>query len=327
MKFIESRLNLRFYAVIILVSILLLAVTDFLFCSSTERVFSQLNFYRSQGFSCIYETDKSVGNNDYIYFNRNLSLKTTNSEAFSPIVLMETNSDYNKDVVSLRGNEEKLAKTELAISQNISAKYNLFVGDTMISKHKVLNREVSYTVVEIIQPVYGLTNVDVDSDVGIVIMGYDADYIENTNYTHIAFSSGDPANDVQSAGGKLISLTDKESEMFSVIASKLGVFLVAVCLILLETICLNVIVWKSNKGYYQRLRMNGVSTKIIFSTALKVVLGINLIIIGLSFGLGLLIGFMLVKRFVWFLATVNLISELLVVIVSVIIYRKKLREM
>ena len=127
---------------------------------------------------------------DFYIFDAEITFVETPEEnkAICADVLMQTKQSLYTD--SINWNAEKLSENGIAVSKNIAKTYHLQIGDELYSKHIVNGSLKEYVVEDIVSEVEsarvsketGLKN-------GIVIMGFDNQYIDNLRHYGITFST------------------------------------------------------------------------------------------------------------------------------------------
>jgi hypothetical protein len=169
-----------------------------------------------------------------------------NQSFLGECIMVLENSVYNQETPFLL--PRTLGSREVAITQNLAAQYGVDVGSVIYSKHNVKNQVEAYVVVEILPVCYGISNVGYDINHGVILMGYDRDYKENTDYPYLGFSADDPSALLQRAGTGLISLNSKQLSQ-SILRENIfiwqGIILLFVTTIIILYICFH---WKNQKN-------------------------------------------------------------------------------
>lgn len=258
-----KRLNCKYYLLVISIYAVLLLIAIGCIFMQTDRVYKQLDFYKTGKYQYLYETTGSTHVNSYLhcssvyfYVDRNM-----NTSILSDCLMVCENGTYNFETPIKFGNQ--LGSREIAITANLAKQFNLKVGSEVFSKHNIRNRIEEYKVVEILPVTYGILRVDYGINYGLIIMGCDLEYLNNTDYSYIGFSEKDPTVLIQNSGVGLVSLSNKESnERFLIKTVSAWQCGICALVILLTSLCV-IIHWKNQKGYYNRLKLEGCATNII----------------------------------------------------------------
>lgn len=258
-----KRLDYKYYLIIVMSYTLLLTLAIGCIFTQSDKAYEQLKFYCENSYKYTYEFSNSVKQNDYlncpsVYF---YSDDTTSKSIHSDCLMALEESEYTQ-CTPLK-TTKVLGEREIAISYNLAKKHSLSVGSVVYSNHHIKNKTEAYTVVEILPTCYGITSADFDLNYGVILMGYDRDYQENTDYSYVAFFDDDPYKSLQLTNAGLIDIKTKET--FG--SSLLQRLIVWQCIILLGvaafTVLYSVIHWKYQRGYYSRLSLFGCQPKSI----------------------------------------------------------------
>ena len=247
-----KRLDYRYYFVIVISYALLLIFAIGCIFMRSDRLHKQLEFYSDNPYQYTYEFGASVGKNDYlncISVSFYTDSTTSKSILCDRLMAME-DSEY--DEITPFATERSLGDQEIAISYNLAQKYGLAEGSLVYSRHNVKNELVQYTVIEILPVCYGISRIDFDTNYGVIIMGYDKDYHENTNYTYTVFYDEMPTSSIG-----LINFTAKETHIAS-IRGTLTIWQSIIALLVIGLTAFFVVLhWKNQKKYYSRLCLCG----------------------------------------------------------------------
>jgi hypothetical protein len=231
--------------------------------TQSDQIYKQLEFYHENSYQYAYEFSNSVEQNDYLkcssvyFYSDNTTTKSIHGDCF----MVLADSEYNQ-VTPLK-TTSTLDAREIAISENLAQKHGLSIGSVVYSNHHIKNKTETYTIVEILPVCYGISRVDFDINYGVILMGYDRDYQENTDYSYVAFFDDDPYKSLQLTNAGLIDIKAKETFESSLLQR----LIIWQCIILLGvaafTVLYSVIHWKYQKGYYSRLSLFGCQPKSI----------------------------------------------------------------
>lgn len=228
----------------------------------SDQLYKQLEFYHKNSYQYVYEFSNSVKQNDYlkctsVYFYSDSTTKSIHGDCFMAL----EDSEYNQNTPF--NTTATLKNREIAISNNLAQKHGLSIGSVIYSNHNIKNKTEAYTIVEILPVCYGISRVDFDINYGIILMGFDRDYQEKTDYSYVAFFDQDPYNSIELINVGLIDINAKEtfesSLLHRVIIWQSIIFLG----VALFTILFAVTHWNFQKGYYSRLVLFGCKPKAI----------------------------------------------------------------
>ena len=292
----------------------------------TDRVYRQIDFLNDGDYQYTYQTTSSTKENDYlnctsVYFYTDSSLSTS---LIGDCLMMLENSIYNSETpIKL---DKSLERREVVLSYNLAKQHNLNVGSKVYSKHNIKNVVEEYTIVEILPVSYGVLRVDYNINYGVILIGCDADYIENTNYSYVGFSKDDPSHLIQTNGAGLISLDTKETyhqELLDKVFLWQGAMILMVAFLTLLFVVLH---WKNQKNYYDRLAINGcptkkINTQIFLDIALPGIVGL---LLSLIFSVSILSMYNLF--FSYTASLVSVVGGLLTLIIASFIISKKGRS-
>ena len=258
-----KRLDYKYYFIIVMSYTLLLTLAIGCIFTQSDQIYKQLEFYHENSYQYAYEFSNSVEQNNYLkcssvyFYSDNTTAKSIHGDCFMALA----DSEYNQGT-PLKTTSSLNAR-EIAISGNLAQKHGLSKGSVVYSNHHIKNKIEAYTVVEILPVCYGISRVDFDINYGVILMGYDRDYQENTDYSYVAFFDDDPYKSLQLTNAGLIDIKVKETFESSLLQR----LMVWQCIILLGvaafTVLYSVVHWKCQKGYYSRLSMFGCQPKSI----------------------------------------------------------------
>lgn len=127
---------------------------------------------------------ESIGRDDYYQFDAGIGFtrsEGSNRGIHADVLMQTADSDYT---ASVSWNVERLGTFEVAISEDVARAYGLRAGDRLHSKHIVDGTWHEYTVRQLLPCATGLH----DSE-GVIVMGYDGQYVENISHEAIIFTS------------------------------------------------------------------------------------------------------------------------------------------
>ena len=253
-----KKIDYRYYFVVVLSYALLLILAIGCIFTHADQGYNQLKFYKDSRYQYIYEFSTSIRQNDYLKCS-SVDFYANNKPLHGDCLMELRNSNY--DSISPVLTSVQLGSREIAISYNLAQKHGLTIGSVLYSKHNIRNQTETYTVAEILPVCYGILKVDFDINYGIIVMGYDADYQENTNYTYVSFFQNDPYQTFQLDQSGLIDIKAKETLMDPML-EKIILWQAVILLGVAGTTVLYIIIhWRYQKNYYRKLVLCGYSLK------------------------------------------------------------------
>ena len=265
-----KRWDCKYYMGVISIYTLLVTISIGCVFMETDRAFKQLEFYKSGGYHYVYEATRSTGENNYLncssvyfYTDREMS-KSLFGECF---MMLDKPNIYNS--VTPLNLSKKLGSREIALTYNLAKQYHLDVGSKVYSKHNIENQIEEYTIAEILPISYGVLQMDCSINYGYMLIGYDEEYVQNTDYTFVGFSCEDPSALIQSSRVGLITLERKETTEKR-LETKLFLWQSSIfTMVIILTVLYAIMHWKKQKKYYNRLEMEGCPVKTLRKLILK----------------------------------------------------------
>lgn len=135
-------------------------------------------------------TQKAVNENDYIVFDAGMdfALSANSQTSLNVDIVMQRKGTAYTD--SVYWNPEDISADGVAISKNLASSNGIKQGDKLYSKHIVSGKISEYTVEQIVPEVINIRNSkDSNYGNGVIIMGYDEQYVKNISHHFIAFTS------------------------------------------------------------------------------------------------------------------------------------------
>lgn len=199
---------------------------------------------------------------DYFQFDAGISymLYADAQTSINAEILMQSpDSDYTD---SVDWNADELDLYGVAITEGVAKKNDLKIGDKLYAKHIVDGSVYEYTVEQILPE---LTSVRITSargyTRGIIIMGYDTQYIDNITHRRIAFSNESIEELALRVSGTPENIVYRSDEIMAVAMKLLPYFLLFVLLSVILVIALTFVVKKTVQYNFKRLIILGFEKK------------------------------------------------------------------
>ncbi len=181
----EPRRTAIVLAIFTMISLFLILVLVF----SVNKDCMQLHSLIRSSYDYSVTTQEPVLENDYYQFNAGIdfALSADSQSSLNADIIMQTDSSVYTDLIFWNAN--KLGTHGIAVSKNIAKSNNLHLGDKLYSKH-IVNGEVCEYAIEQIIPETICVRADTGNkhSNGIIIMGYDAEYVDHITHNCVAFT-------------------------------------------------------------------------------------------------------------------------------------------
>ena len=168
-----------------------------LFQRKLSKVSGQLNSYESSDYSIIYILNYGEGlNNECLYPDTDIQFyldnEKTNRLACSS-VMKEDGALYDLTYLSALSS---LNPGEASMSQNVADLYGLKIGDSIFAEYSYSSTSIPVKIVSLVGTEFDFSNPVIDNDVGIIFLGYNADYCSSTNSKYLVFASQSKAEEL-----------------------------------------------------------------------------------------------------------------------------------
>lgn len=185
--------NYRFRCASIIVTIALaflsILLSLFLFGKKMSPLSNQLKNYQNSEYEIAYVLNYNTREaNEFIYADTDIQLFTKDDgtgriavSCLMPQVGVEYNLKELGDVSGVKDNE-------IILSDNVAEKYNLRIGDTVYVQYPYSSILCDMKIKSISETQYDFENPNISNDIGIVYVGFDENYVNNTKCKYIMFS-------------------------------------------------------------------------------------------------------------------------------------------
>lgn len=174
-------------------SILLIMLNLFLFVllnTSIVKNISQIKMLKNINYNYVYYlNNETKEKNEYIYVGNKLVFHTKIHSEYD-----ECDCSINSETIMYKNNENcdnylSLKANEIAVSKNISEKYDLKIGDTIYCYTWYSSNIKEYIIKHIFGNSYGFSEIDISNDKGIILLGYDDKYLNISNEQYLLYSN------------------------------------------------------------------------------------------------------------------------------------------
>lgn len=229
----------------------------------TNADFAQLNSLWHSDYVYSAITQQPVMQDDYYKFDAGISFELSSNAKTSlnvDIVMQSLESEYTDSVY---WNVNKLDIYDIAISKNIAKAYGLSIGDKLYSKNVVDGKVYEYVIDQILPEITSVRVMKEKnySSNGIIIMGYDKQYINNITHYSIIFTKKSIEEMSLNISEMPENIIHRSDEIIIVCKKLLPYLLLFIMLSVLLTIGLVLFLVRYIKYNYKRLILLGFRKK------------------------------------------------------------------
>lgn len=221
---------------------------------------------------------KSAYKNDYYCFNAEICFALSSNAETSlntDVVMQSVESEYTD---SIYWNADKLSTYGIAISKGIARNNGLKVGDKLYSKHIVNGAITEYTIEQILPEIKNVRTVKKSNHSnGVIIMGFDNEYIDNITHVSIAFTNDSLEEFSLKISDMPENIVYRFDEIISIGKKLLPYFLLYLLLSVLGICILVFIIVKEIKYNFRRLIMLGFNERELNNSYNKLVYSIGIL--------------------------------------------------
>ena len=148
-----------------------------------EKYYRQIKFGIDNNYSYILLSNDIYEYNTYLYYGNDTYFISDNKK-IDAFILMETETKYNTEAFVytnniVKGKYDTLKYREAAISRNLANKLKLNINDSIYFNNNSINKKEEYKIKYIFYDSYGLYDVDIDNNYGVIIIGFNYEYASN----------------------------------------------------------------------------------------------------------------------------------------------------
>lgn len=231
-----------------------LSLFTIIFTMITNPFLIQITSLLQSSYTYSVRVNESTGLDNYYIFSANIpfNLPGAGHNINADVLMQVRNSEYS-DTVSWNASNE-LSVHGIAVSKNLADRININTGDILHSRHRVRGVVMEYVVEEIISPIgWVVQNEFVRAD-GVIIMGYDEDYINNISFEILYFTNKPLAEILNYSPMDIIYRNDK---IHSVAAQIIPAILVLLVISIVASIVYSRLFVQKHKTSYKRLILLG----------------------------------------------------------------------
>lgn len=265
---------------------------NFIASKSTNANFTQLNSLIRSDYKYSATMRNAIAQDSYYEIHAGICFMVslyTETSLNADILMQARDAEYT-DLIDW--NADKLGTYGIAISQNIARDNGVTIGDKLYSKHVVDGKVYGYDIEQILPEV---TNVRVikekNYDNGIIIMGYDWQYIDNITHNGLVFTK-DSIDELDVKYSEMPENIVYRWDEIMIVGRNLFPYLVLfIILSVLETIGLVFLLTREIELNFKRLIMLGFEKKALDKSYFKLIYGVGFSSIIMTSCIAIAIGF------------------------------------
>ena len=263
----------RFRTPEILVAVLTV-ISSFVLCSlmfgnKINKISSQLETLEKTEYNYIYVLNYPIHLCDeYVYPDTSITLYSDadQTQRIASVILMQENEcDYNESFINCNSG---LEENEISISHNLAVKYNLGIGATVFALYPNSSEMHELTVVSVMNTNYDFENPDIDNDIGISIVGYDGQYLSNTNNKALCLSKDSMASEISLHPQLLDRVINKASSYEKVFTQGIHILVIEFVFVLAAMFISELFFFRKSSPRLKRIFLKGAETKKLVSIPL-----------------------------------------------------------
>lgn len=264
----------------------------FIVSKSTNANFTQLNSLMRSDYIYSATMQTAIAQDSYYEFNAGICFAVSSCTGISlnaDILMQAIDVEYTD---SIDWNADKLGTYGIAISQNIARDNGVTIGDKLYSKHFVDGTVYEYYIEQILPEVINVrVTKEKNYDNGIIIMGYDRQYIDNITYSSIVFTK-DSIDELAAKYSEMPeNIVYRRDEIIIVGKNLLPHLVLFIALSVLEMIGLVFFLTRHIAHNFKRLIMLGFEKKALNKSYFKLIFGIGVLSIIITSCIAIALGF------------------------------------
>lgn len=197
-------------------SLALMFFLGLLFGYKVNHISDQIETYNNSGYSIAYILNyKSSLSNEYVYADKDILLYVdhdTKKRVAASCLMYDIDTEYN-----IKCNLE-LNEKEAIISKNIAEYYGLEIGDNLLASFPYSEDTYEIVIKEIYDTEYDFGNPSIENNVGVIYIGYDKEYVENTLCKYIVFSEKSEAEYLSDKMQIINKIINKDNQIYDVLS-------------------------------------------------------------------------------------------------------------
>jgi len=258
--------------------VLCLSVVTLIFTMTTNPLWIQMTSLLQSRYTYSVRVSENTGLDSYYIFSANISFSppSVGHNINADVIMQAGNSEYS-DNTSWNVSQE-LSVRGVAISENLADRMTLNIGDKLHSTHRVRGVVTEYIVEEIVSSVGYVTSSDFVRTDGVIIMGFDEDYIENISFETLFFTTKPLADILDYSPVDIVYRHDKICDIiWRIVPSVIVVVVLCVGALVLYS---HLFIWQ-HKASYKRLTLLGYDKSALIKIWRRryIVIGLKLIVL------------------------------------------------
>ncbi len=257
-----------------------------LFGNKMNSLNNQLKNYQDSEFEIAYILNYSITEvNEFIYADTDIQL-FSNAEGIERIaascLMPQVGTEYNlKELDFISG----IKDNEIILTENVAQKYNLKIGDTVYVQYPYSSKLYELTIRRISETQYEFENPNISNDIGIAYVGYNENYVRNTNCKYILFCRESQTELLSKYPQVLSGLINKSQNKSFVFEQGVHILIFETIFIVFAMILVNLLFFSKSFEPLRRIYIKGSPRSIL----VKIPFWERIILWGIPCGVSLLI--------------------------------------
>ena len=176
-------------SVVVLCIVICMGLGCALFQGKLNKIGSQLETYRASAYETIYILNYEANlDNICVYPDADIMMfQNLESDNRIPVsVVMK--SDHTNYTLPEMEFLNTLSSAETVVSLNVANRYGIHQGDTLFAEYSYNQQRIPLTVAGVVATEFDFQNPNIGNDIGVIYIGSNAGYIENTRAKYVCFT-------------------------------------------------------------------------------------------------------------------------------------------
>lgn len=213
-------------SIIVLCVVVLMGICCAMFQGKLNKVGGQLETYRDSSYETIYILNYEANlENICVYPDADIMMfqqsESSNRIAVS-VVMKSDRANYTLPEIEFLNS---LSSAEAVVSWNVADRYSISIGDTLFAEYSYNQQRIPITVVGVGATEFDYQNPNIGNDIGIIYIGNDNGYVENTRAKYICFADHSLASELNEYPQIIYRIVSKQSNAQSVISQGYAAFI------------------------------------------------------------------------------------------------------
>lgn len=235
-----------------------------LFRGKLNKVSGQLNSYESADYMTIYVLNYGERlNNECLYPDSDVQIFRDREKASRltvSCVMCEDKTLYNLGYLSTLSG---LNPGEISVSKNVADSYDLKIGDYVYAEYSYSSTMMPLLVADITKTEYDYMNPYIDNNIGVVFLGYDHIYSDNTKSKYIVFAQRSKTEELSKFPQIINTVISKSENKKAVIKQGFGALLFVSLFTTVAVIISQIVFFSESKEILFRCFLKGMKKSLM----------------------------------------------------------------